>query len=63
MSDGNRKPSTAWIAFLPLGMMMNVVGIVLPAPAWLRYLLMFCGVSLLLAAVVVVLGKPRKERR
>lgn len=57
----SEKQNANWLVFLVVGMLLNTLGIVLPSLGWPRYLLMVCGLGLLLTAVLQLqAGRSRR---
>lgn len=57
----SEKQNGSWVMFLVVGMFLNTLGIALPSLGWPRYLLMTCGLALLLMAVLrLQAGRSRR---
>ncbi len=55
-----QQARNALLPFLILGIMLNTIGIVLPGIGWLRYVLMFAGLGLILFTVLRMIQQQEK---
>ncbi|MEZ4620887.1 MAG: hypothetical protein R2867_36005 [Caldilineaceae bacterium] len=55
------NPNIVWLALFGLSVIVNIVGLLVPAPIWLRVVLLVCGVLTLIGGVVVAGWLQRSE--